>query len=56
MEIRISFENVANHPDYDRQVSACQRHGQSLRQWNSDVWFCQYCGHRVVVKTVGVVK
>ncbi len=57
IQIQISFENVANHPDYDEAVAVCgDRHGKSIRQWHGEVWFCGQCGHRVVVKTQGVLE
>jgi hypothetical protein len=54
MRISIVAANLANHPNYDRDVARCgNRHGLNVRQWSGDVWFCCMCGHRVQVTVQG---
>ena len=49
-KMKITHENLANHPDYEQDVKKCgSRHGIYVRQWRDDIWFCEMCGHRVGV-------
>ena len=57
MNIIITHENLADHPDYEKQVAKCgSAHGLSIRQWSKDIWFCEKCGHRVKVLIIGSLK